>query len=174
MYCQLWLRKVLHNFMLCTSCSLSWIGSPIAHFFKSWSSHVWTYCNALFMWLPLKCIWKLQLVQSAMEQQLYHCYTSYSACQFASRYNWRCWLLLWKPCMAWVQVMWRTISAHWDWRTPSHQQRRHSVGSISQGILDGWVQEKGLLCYGSCSLEHFTPWDEISFHPSNFHKGLKT
>lgn len=62
-----------------------------------------------------------------------------------------------KNFMAWVQVIWGTISP--TGIGPSHlcQQRRHAEGPISPIILAGEVQEESLLLSCSCYLGHLHP-----------------
>ena len=45
---------------------------------------------------------------------------------------------------------------------PSHlvRQRGHATDPVHEGLLIGRVQEEGLLCHGTCPLEHLPPGGE--------------
>lgn len=126
------------------------------------------YCNVLYKGLLLKNIQKFQLRRVWQRRQFLvarwcQCYTSTSQSALAGS-------LLpdtihsVKPSMAWVQIIWGTISPQSTDLSYPCWQRRHATGPIGQGILTGRVQEKGPLCCGSCPLEHLILWGEIDSH----------
>lgn len=78
-----------------------------------------------------------------------------------------------KPFMAWVQITWGTISSHWIGLSHLCWQRRHAAGPISQSIPAGGIQEKNLLCYCTCPLEHLPPPPRSAATLLTFHKRLK-
>lgn len=55
------LGEALYNFELCASCCLSWIVTPCVT--QALINSDLDYCNLLNMELPLKSIWKLELVR---------------------------------------------------------------------------------------------------------------
>lgn len=80
------------------------------------------------MRLPLKNIWKLQLVQNEVSRAVlvflkghisHLCLVSYIDCQLACRYNSRCYFSPLKLYVAWDQVIWWTTSPQLLLRVPS-------------------------------------------------------
>lgn len=132
------------------------------------------------MRLPLKNIWRLQLVQNEVSRAVivflkghisHLCLVSYIDHQLACRYNSRCCFSPLKLYVAWDQVIWWTTSPQLLLCVPSGSSGDACGRSC---LVPSDKKEKtSLFYYDVHSMEHLLPWGEVSPNPNGLSESLQ-